>query len=71
MTCWTTLKEGFHCEVATPTWVQPDHTFLSEQMAAVDAQRRALLRTSQEVSIDKVRQLRLLKGTGMNGPWCW
>jgi transposase len=49
--------------------VYAHHTFLSEQMAALDAQRRALLRTSQEVSIDKVRQLMLLKGIGMNGSW--
>ena len=49
--------------------VYAHHTFLSEQIAAVDAQRRALLRTSQEVSIDKVRQLMLLKGIGINGSW--
>jgi transposase len=49
--------------------VYAHHTFLSEQIAAVDAQRRALLRTSQEMSIDKVRQLMLLKGIGINGSW--
>ena len=49
--------------------VYAHHTFLSEQIAALDAQRRALLRTSQEVSIDKVRQLMLLKGIGINGSW--
>lgn len=49
--------------------VYAHHTFLSEQIAAVDAQRRALLRTSQEMSIDKVRQLMWLKGIGMNGSW--
>jgi transposase len=49
--------------------VYAHHTFLSEQIAAVDAQRRALLRTSQEVSLDKVRQWMLLKGIGINGSW--
>jgi transposase len=49
--------------------VYAHHTFLSEQIAAVDAERRALLRTSQEMSIDKVRQLMLLKGIGINGSW--
>jgi transposase len=49
--------------------VYAHHTFLSEQIAAVDAERRALLRPSQEMSIDKVRQLMLLKGIGINGSW--
>jgi transposase len=49
--------------------VYAQYTFLSEQIAAVEAERRALLQTSPEASIDKVRQLRQLKGIGINGAW--
>jgi hypothetical protein len=38
-------------------------------MAAGEAERRALLQTSPEASIDKVRQLRQRKGIGINGAW--
>src|SRR2546425_3401033 len=43
--------------------------FLSEQIAALEAERRALLHTSQEASIEKVRQLMHLRGIGINGAW--
>src|SRR5207344_3655320 len=46
--------------------VYAHHQFLSEQIAAVEAERRAQLQTSSEVRIDKVRQLRQLKGIGIN-----
>src|SRR5262247_2057112 len=46
-------------------WAQ--HQFLSEQIAALEAERRALLQTSQEASIEKIRQLMHLKGIGING----
>ena len=49
--------------------VYAQYTFLSEQIAAVEAERRALLQTSPEASIDKVRQLMQLKGIGINGAW--
>ncbi len=49
--------------------VYAHHTFLSAQIAEVEAERRALLQTSTEASIDKVRQLMLLKGIGINGAW--
>lgn len=49
--------------------VYAHHTFLSEQIAAVDAERRALLETSTDASLDKVRQLMQLKGIGINGSW--
>ncbi len=49
--------------------VYAHYTFLSEQIAAVEAERRALLQTSPDASIDKVRQLRQLKGIGINGAW--
>src|ERR687893_518390 len=49
--------------------VYAHHTFLSEQIAEVEAQRRAQLQTSSNASIDKVRQLIQLKGIGINGSW--
>jgi transposase len=49
--------------------VYAHHTFLSEQMAAVEAERRAQLQASTEAHLDKVRQLMLLKGIGINGAW--
>jgi len=49
--------------------VYAHYTFLSEQIAAVEAERRALLQTSQEASIEKVRQLMHLRGIGINGAW--
>jgi len=49
--------------------VYAHHQFLSEQIAAVEAERRALLETSQEASIEKIRQLMHLKGIGINGAW--
>ena len=42
-------------------------TFLSEQMAALEAERHALLHSAQDANIEKVRQLRQLKGIGING----
>src|SRR5262249_41931851 len=49
--------------------VYAQYTFLSEQIAAVEAERRAQLQTSTEAQIDKVRQLMQLKGIGINGAW--
>ena len=49
--------------------VYAHHQFLSEQIAALEAERRALLQTSQEASIEKIRQLMHLKGIGINGAW--
>jgi hypothetical protein len=49
--------------------VQAYHTLLSAQMAAVEAERRTQLQTSSAARIAKVRQLRLLKGMGINGAW--
>jgi transposase len=43
--------------------------FLSEQIAAVEAERRAQLQAPTDASINKVRQLMLLKGIGINGAW--
>ena len=45
------------------------HEFLSEQIAAVEAERRRVLETSEAASIEKVRQLMQLKGIGINGSW--
>jgi transposase len=49
--------------------VYAHHTFLSQQIAEVEAERRAQLQTSTDASIDHVRQLMLLKGIGINGSW--
>jgi len=49
--------------------VYAHHQFLSEQIAAVEAERRTRLQTSTETSIDQVRQLMMLKGIGINGSW--
>jgi transposase len=49
--------------------VSAHHELLSQPIAELEAARRARLRTSQEVSIDKVRQLRHLQGSGINGAW--
>ena len=45
------------------------HQFVREQIAAVEAERRAVLETSQEASIEKIRQLMHLQGIGINGAW--
>jgi transposase len=49
--------------------VYAHYTFLREQIAQLEAERRDLLRTSQEANIEKVRQLMHLKGIGINGSW--
>ena len=49
--------------------VYAHHTFLSQQIAEVEAERRAQLQTSSEASIEQIRQLMLLKGIGINGAW--
>jgi hypothetical protein len=45
------------------------HEFLSEQIAALEAERRRLLASSEAASIDKVRQLMQLTGIGITGSW--
>lgn len=49
--------------------VYAHHQFLSEQIAEVEAERRAQIQTSSEASIEQIRQLMLLKGIGINGAW--
>jgi transposase len=49
--------------------VYAHQTFLSEQIAEVEAERHALLQTSTDASIDKIRQFMRLKGIGINGSW--
>jgi transposase len=49
--------------------VYAHYTFLSEQIAAVEVERRTLLQTSADASLDKIRQLMQLKGIGINGAW--
>ena len=49
--------------------VYAHHEFLSQQIRELEAERRALLESSQDASIEKVRQLLHLKGIGINGAW--
>jgi transposase len=49
--------------------VYAHYTFLSEQIAALETERRALLQSAQDANIEKVRQLMQLKGIGINGAW--
>ena len=49
--------------------VYAHYTFLSEQIAALEAERRARLQSAQDATIEKVRQLMQLKGLGINGAW--
>jgi transposase len=48
-------------------WAQ--HQFLSAQIAALEAERRALLHSAEAASREKVRQLMQLQGIGINGSW--
>jgi transposase len=49
--------------------VYAHHQFLGEQMAALEAERRAGLHSSQDARIEQVRQLMPLNGIGINGAW--
>jgi len=49
--------------------VYAHHRFLSQQIAEVEAERRAHLQTATEARIEKVRQFMQLKGIGINGAW--
>jgi len=49
--------------------VYAHHQFLNQQIAEVEAERRAQLQNATDASIEKVRQLMMLKGMGINGSW--
>jgi transposase len=49
--------------------VYAHHAFLRQQIAALEAARRALLDSAQDARIEQVRQLMHLKGIGSNGSW--
>jgi transposase len=49
--------------------VSAQHQFLSQQIPELEAERRALLQTSQEANIEQVRQLMHRRGIGINGAW--
>ena len=49
--------------------VYAHYTFLSAQIAELEAERRALLQRATDASLDKVRQLMHLRGIGINGSW--
>jgi transposase len=60
------MPPGLRCRVLR---VYAHHPFLSEQIAAVEAERRAQLQASTDARIDKGRQLMPLKGMGITGAW--
>src|SRR4029434_792827 len=62
------VPPGLRCRVLG---VYAHHTFLSEQIAAVEAERRAQLQASTDAKIEQVRQLMRLTGLGINGAWLW
>jgi transposase len=45
--------------------------FVDRQVKDLEAERRALLRTSTEPSVDQVRQLLKLRGIGINSAWLY
>jgi transposase len=45
------------------------HEFLSEQIAVLEVERRAMLQSAEDASLEKVRQLMQLRGIGVNGAW--
>ena len=49
--------------------VDAHHQFLSEQRAAVEAERRPILQTFQATSIEQGRQGMPLRGIGIKGAW--
>ena len=49
--------------------VSAHHQFLSEQIAALEAERRARLPSAHDASIEQVHQLMQLRGIGINGAW--
>ena len=49
--------------------VYAQYECLGQQIAAVEADRRALLRSAQEAHSEQVRQLMQLKGIGSHGAW--
>ena len=49
--------------------VYAHHECLSQQIAAVEAERRALLQSAQETSLAKGRQWMHRKGIGIKGAW--
>jgi transposase len=44
---------------------------LTEPIAALEAGRRRLLRTSKVPAVEKVRQLHMLRGIGLNSAWLY
>jgi transposase len=60
------IPSGLRCRLLR---VYAHYQFLSEQIAELEAERRALLQSAQEASLEQVRQLMQLKGIGINGAW--
>ena len=49
--------------------VYAQHPFLRQQIAALEAERRTVLHTSQAATIEQVRPLMPLRGIGIHGAW--
>ena len=49
--------------------VYAHHELLRQQIAELEAERRALVQRSQDARIEQVRQLMHLKGIGIKGAW--
>jgi transposase len=45
------------------------HELLREQIAALEVERRAMLQSAEDASLEQVRQLMPLRGIGVNGAW--
>ena len=49
--------------------VYAHHELLSQQISALEAERRAMLQSAKDAAIETVRQLMQLRGMGINGAW--
>lgn len=45
--------------------------FLTEHFEALEAERRELLRMSQEPVVEKIRRLNMVRGIGRNNAWLY
>ena len=74
VSCYEAGREGFwlhrFLQAHGITNQVVDSSSISEQIAGLEAERRALLRSLQEAHLEKVRQLMQLKGLEINGRGC-
>jgi transposase len=68
MEIWDGLRLGDHLQGRLKRdWAKVEA--LSEQIREVEGERRALLKTSREASVEMIRQLQELRGIGENSSW--